>query len=327
MKYARHKMVLITTLITMLFAGAVHAATLKSDVTVYSNVVTAKDLFDDAGEYANEPLFLAPDIGSSGKISAHRIATEAHDIGLYDIRLDGIDTVTVRRPSLKVTRQDAELELKEAIGKTLNNGIDFEIVTTSIPQIIHTDPRAEVSMTIEDFRLLENGKRFQATLEYQTYGGAKNLPVRGAIVEMTTVAVLTREVARDEVLLPGDVVSERILKSRTRAGTVRSLAGLVGKALTRNLQSGATLREQDVIEPLIVRSNDLVSITYAIPGLLLTSQGRALDSGPKGAVVSVRNLQSNRTIRGRITDKGEVIVDIRNPLFAQTKPTVDQEVQ
>ncbi|MEP2943929.1 MAG: flagellar basal body P-ring formation chaperone FlgA [Hyphomicrobiales bacterium] len=327
MKYANHKMILLAVLIATFLSGAVHAATLKSDVTVYSNVVTAKDLFDDAGEYANEPLFLAPDIGSSGKISAHRIASEAHDIGLYDIRLNGIDTVTVRRPSHKVTRQDAEFELKEAVGKALNNGIDFEIVTTSIPQIIHADPRAEMSMTIEDFRLLENGKRFQATLEYQTYGGAKNLPVRGAVVEMATVVVLTREIVRDEVLLPGDVVNERILKSRMRAGTIRSLAGLVGKALTRNLQAGATLREQDVIEPLIVRSNDLVSITYAIPGLLLTSQGRALDSGPKGAVISVRNLQSNRTIRGRITDKGEVIVDIRKPLFAQTNPIADQGVQ
>ena len=326
MKYAKQQVVLMATLLAMLLTGAVHAATLKGDVTVYSNVVTAKDLFDDAGEYANEPLFLAPDIGSSGKISAHRIANEAHDIGLYEISLNGIDTVTVTRPSNKVTREDVEVELKDAIDKKLNNSIDFELVTTSIPQTTHTDPRADTSLKIEDLRLLENGKRFHATLEYETYGGTTKLPVRGAVVEMANVVVLTREVARDEVLLPGDVARERILKSRMRAGTLSSLAGLVGKALTRNLQSGAALREQDVIEPIIVRSNDPVAITYAIPGLLLTSQGRALDSGPKGAVISVRNLQSNRTIRGRITDKGEVVVDARKPLFAQTE-TPDQEVQ
>ena len=202
MKYAKQQVVLMATLLAMLLTGAVHAATLKGDVTVYSNVVTAKDLFDDAGEYANEPLFLAPDIGSSGKISAHRIANEAHDIGLYEISLNGIDTVTVTRPSNKVTREDVEVELKDAIDKKLNNSIDFELVTTSIPQTTHTDPRADTSLKIEDLRLLENGKRFHATLEYETYGGTTKLPVRGAVVEMANVVVLTREVARDEVLLP-----------------------------------------------------------------------------------------------------------------------------
>lgn len=327
MRYLRHKTALSAAFIAVLISGAANAATLKSDVTVYSNVVTAKDLFDDAGEHANEPLFIAPDIGSSGQISAHRVAREAHDIGLYDVRLNGIDTVTVRRPSHKVTSRDVKVELRDAVGKALNNGIDFEIVTTSIPQVIHTDPRAENSLTIDGLRLLENGKKFHATLEYQTYGGSTKLPVRGNVVEMATIVVLTRDIARDEVLLPADVENKRILKSRTRTDTIKSLTGLVGKALTRNLQAGASLREQDAIEPLLVRSNDPVAITYAIPGLLLTSQGRALDSGPKGAIISVRNLQSKRIIRGRITNKGEVVVDARKPLFAQSDSTDAQEVQ
>lgn len=329
MKYARHKMVLITTLITMLFAGVAHAATLKSNVTVYSNVVTAKDLFEGAidSEYVNEPLFLAPDIGQSGQISARRVASEAHSIGLYDIQLNGIETVTVERPSNEISRNDAHIELKEALAKTLKSGIDFELVTTSIPKLIHADPRTDRSLEIKDLRLIENGKRFHATLEYQTFGAATKVPVRGAIVEMATVAVLTREVTRDEILAQGDVTIERILKTRLRAGTIRSLAGLVGKALTRNLREGAALREQDVIEPLIVRSNDPVSITYAIPGLLLTAQGRALDSGAKGAVISVRNLQSQRIIRARITDTGEVVVEPRKPLLVQSQTSTDQEIQ
>lgn len=327
MKYARHKMIAISVMITMLFASAAHAATLKSNVTVYSNVVTAKDLFENAGEFANEPLFLAPDIGSSGQISARRVAEEAHNVGLYDIHLNGIETVSVERPSRKITRQDVLGQLKNKLSKTLKNGIDFELVTTSIPRLTHADPRAEKGLQIEDLRLLENSKQFHATLHYSTYGATTKLPIRGSIVEMANVVVLTREVRRDDILSAGDFETARILKSRVKSGAVTSLAGLAGKALTRNLQSGAALREQDVIEPLIVRSNDPVSITYAIPGLLLTAQGRALESGPKDAVVSVRNLQSNRVIRARITDVGEVVVEPRKPLFAQTNSASSLEVQ
>jgi len=327
MKYIRQKIILAALLMAGFNQPAAHAATLKGEVTVYSNVVTAKDLFDDAGDYANEPLFLAPDVGSSGQISAHRVAKEAHGIGLYDIRLNGIETVTVHRPSRKITREDVVAQLKDNVANALHNSIDFEIITSRIPPVTHTDPRANDGLKVEDLRFVENGTGFLATLQFQTYGTATKLSVRGAISEMKTVAVLTRYVVRDEILLPGDVIEERVPKSRVRAGTVTSLTGLVGKAVTRNLSSGSMLREQDAIEPLIVRSNDPVSITYTIPGLLLIVQGRALDSGSKGAVISVMNLQSKRIIRGRITDKGEVVVEAKNPLFAQTLPSDDQEVQ
>jgi len=55
MKYIRQKIILAALLMAGFNQPAAHAATLKGEVTVYSNVVTAKDLFDDAGDYANEP--------------------------------------------------------------------------------------------------------------------------------------------------------------------------------------------------------------------------------------------------------------------------------
>lgn len=308
--------------------GSAIAASLKGeDITVYSGVVMAKDLFDDAGEHTNVPLFLAPDIGSTGQISAKRVATEAYNIGLYDVRLDGIETVTVHRPSRPVTREDITLELREAVSGALKSGVDFEITTSSIPALTHADPRADKSLAIDGFRLVDNARRFEATVRIATYDGETPFAVRGAIEEMRTIAVLTRNLQRDEIVAPGDVIEKRVAASSVRAGSVTSIDGLAGKAVVRNLAANSTLREQDVTEPLLVRANDPVAITYSIPGLLLTAQGRAVDSGAKNAVISVRNLQSDRIIRGRVSERGEVIVDVRKPLFATDVRSSLEEVQ
>ena len=70
------------------------SASLKENITVYSNVVVAGDPFEGLDEYHDEPLFLAPDIGKSGKISAYRVAEEAHDIGIYELELNDIKSVS-----------------------------------------------------------------------------------------------------------------------------------------------------------------------------------------------------------------------------------------
>lgn len=320
---------IVLVIATFLFAPLqAHAsATLKSEISVYANVVTAKDLFDNAGEFANEPLFLAPDLGKSGTISAHRVAKEAHDIGLYDISLDGIDSVQVHRPSQRINREDIIAELMENISGLLTNGIDFEINTTAIPSLTHADPRTTKALAIKNLRLIADEKRFEATVSVKMPRGHQNLPVRGTIIEMRSVAALTRDMRRDDVIQTGDVELKRLPRSRVRAGTLSSIDGLVGKAVTRNLSQGSLIREQEVIEPLIVRTNELVFLLYTVPGLILTAQGRALDSGAKGAIISVKNLQSNRVVRGRITDKGEVMVDVRKPLFVDNNPSGNGKIR
>lgn len=327
MKHIARLVALAAALLMGLIANPSLAAKLKSEVTVYANTVYAKDLFDNAGEHGNEPLFLAPDLGQSGRISAHRVASEAHQVGLYDVRLDGIETVIVHRPSQKIARDDVRSELKDKISDLLRDDIDFEITTTSIPALTHADPRVSEPMAIDSLRLLNANSQFQAMVKIKTHRGETFLPVRGTITQMRQVAVLTRDMRRDDVLQPGDIEEKRIAKKRIRSGTITAVNGLIGKALTRNLNASDALREQDITDPLLIRNNDRVSITYVVPGLILTAQGRALDAGALDETISVMNLQSNRVIRGRVTDTGEVIVEARKSLFANHIQNQDQEVQ
>ena len=303
------------------------SASLKENITVYSNVVVAGDLFEGLDEYHDEPLFLAPDIGKSGKISAYRVAEEAHDIGIYELELNDIKSVTVNRPSIIVSSDEAKQHLRRFILDRMSEKIDFEITTSTIPTRIHTDPRAETTLSINDFKFSEGNKRFQTVLTYSAYGGTRDVPVRGVLTEMKKVITLTRDLEREEVVVEGDLAVTRLPKEKIRAGSLTSTAPAVGKATVRNLTQGSVVRNHDLAPPLLVRSNDPVAITYSVPGLLLTAQGRALSNGAKDETVSIRNLQSNRVVRGRVTGVGEVLVVPRKPFLAANQQTSQTEVQ
>ena len=314
-------------LATTLTNPIAQAASLKENITVYSNVVVAGDLFDGLDEYYDEPLFLAPDIGQSGKISAYRVAEEAHNVGIYDLELNDVKAVTVNRPSILVTSDEVKRQLRDYVADQMSEKIDFEITTSTIPTRIHTDPRAESALTINNFEFNENNTRFNTILTYAAHNGTRDVSVRGVLTEMANVVTLTRDLAREEVLTAGDLTVTRLPKAKVRAGSLTSIKPAVGLATQRNLTQGTVIRNQDLAEPILVRSNDPVAITYSVPGLLLTAQGRALSNGAQDAIVSIKNLQSNRVVRGRVTGVGEVLVIPRKPFLAASQQTTQTEVQ
>ena len=209
----------------------------------------------------------------------------------------------------------------------MSEKIDFEITTSSIPTRIHTDPRAESAVSIGNFEFSENNKRFQTTLSYSAYTGTHDVPVRGVLTQMAKAVTLTRDLGREEVITEGDLAVTRLPKEKVRAGSLTNTAPAVGMATVRNLTQGSIVKNHDFAPPLLVRSNDPVAITYSVPGLLLTAQGRALSDGAKDAVVSIRNLQSNRVVRGRVTAVGEVLVVPRKPFLAANQQSSQTEVQ
>ncbi|MEO1066704.1 MAG: flagellar basal body P-ring formation chaperone FlgA [Pseudomonadota bacterium] len=301
-------------LLLVSFSHAAGSATLKPEISVYGDVVYAKDLFDDAGDLADEPLFLAPDLGKSGTISATRVAKEAHAVGLFDIDLNANNHVTVHRPSRIISREVLTDALKDRLSDAMSAEIDFEVTTSTLPEEIHTDPRSSEAFSIGETTFMADDRRFHATVDVNTHTGLKKLPVQGVITEMVTVATLTRDVQRDDILGPGDITQARIAKSRSNAKALQSIDGIIGKAVTRRLSENSVLRENHIAPPLLVRSNERVTITYAVPGLILTAQGRALDNGPEGGTISVMNLQSKRIVRAVVSARGEVLVEARTPL-------------
>ena len=129
------------------------------------------------------------------------------------------------------------------------------------------------------------------------------------LTETVEAAVPTRALARGEVRQSrrrrdrappeGRVRRRRLDHSpRRRPGSPRAARCAPGQAL----------RQTDLVKPELVARNEIVTITYEVPGILLTMRGQALEAGAQGDLINVLNVQSKRTIQATVTGPGRVSV-------------------
>ena len=136
--------------------------------------------------------------------------------------------------------------------------------------------------------------------------------VTGAMLEMVEAAVLTRAVKVGQAVQAGDVAAER----RPRDGApadMEASAALVGRVARRPLPAGSTLRAGDLARPELVARGEAVTLTYEVPGMVLTLRGRATEAGALGDTVAVINPQSKKALSGTVTGPGRVSVSAPAP--------------
>ena len=129
----------------------------------------------------------------------------------------------------------------------------------------------------------------------------------GTAIETIEVAVLTRDIDRSEMLKSSDVAQERRPKADvTGEPALRERA--VGMQLRRAMRAGTPIRVADIVKPEFVSRDQSVTVIYEVPGIYLTTRGKALEGGAEGDTVSVLNLQTKRTLTGVVTGRGQVTV-------------------
>ena len=135
-------------------------------------------------------------------------------------------------------------------------------------------------------------------------------PIVGETRVTRTVPVLTRDLARGEIIRQSDFT---VVESSTVNDAIHVINPdeLTGMEARRALTAGSPLRRIDIAAPVLIRKGALVTVSYAIDGLKLTHQAIALDKGAKGDVISIRNTQSERVLKGVIA--GENFVSILAP--------------
>ena len=180
------------------------------------------------------------------------------------------------------------------------------------PTAVRVDPR--------------NG-RFDVTFELGDGVSTNTTKLRytGTAIETVEVAVLTRNVDRADVLRTSDIVIERRPKAELGGGETISRMAALGMQTRRPLRAGQALKTLDLARPDLVQRDQDVTIIYQTAGIYLTTRGKALESGSEGDTVSVLNVQSKRTVSGRVVGRGQVAVEIATPHPAQQQ-TAEAEI-
>jgi len=116
--------------------------------------------------------------------------------------------------------------------------------------------------------------------------------------------VPVRTIRAQEVIVPGDLR----LRAADVAGSFTAIEEVAGLEARVALYPGRPVRPGDVGPPAIVERNQMIVLTYARGGLMIRTEGRALDRAGVGDPVKVMNPSSRTTVMGRVQPDGSISV-------------------
>jgi flagella basal body P-ring formation protein FlgA len=301
-------------LLALTVTPAVAQIRLKAQATVSSDIVRIGDLIENAGVLASTAIFRAPDLGQTGAVPVRQLLDAVRPYGLIAIDARGLSEIAVTRASQTITADDIEARIVRALiarydlGKAENLKIVFDRDVRAIQLEANANPELSLARLAYD----PSSRRFDITFE-RASGAQAGWRYTGSAVETIEAAVVTRPLARGDVIRTSDFSIERRPKGEFASEPPALAADITGRAARRAVRAGQPLRSADLMKAEIVQKNDTVMLHYEVPGIVLSMRGKALDSGGEGDMVSVLNIQSKRTIQGVVSGPGHVTVAPPSP--------------
>ncbi|MBL4628196.1 MAG: flagellar basal body P-ring formation protein FlgA [Roseicyclus sp.] len=132
---------------------------------------------------------------------------------------------------------------------------------------------------------------------------------------LVLLALASPAVAQETVIAAGTIRGATTITAADVAmiegatpGALSDISDAIGMEARINLYPGRPIRPGDLRPPAIVERNEIVSIRYNYGGLLVMTEGRALDRAAEGETLRVINLASRQTVSATATAPGLVSV-------------------
>ncbi|MDE5461881.1 flagellar basal body P-ring formation protein FlgA [Bradyrhizobium sp. CSS354] len=285
--------------------------TLRASITVTSDVVRVGDLIDNAGSAALIPLYRSPDLGTTGALPVAQVLAVLRAKQVIGVMTGDIKEVQVTRLARTLANKDLETAVASALERRFGLG-DAANITVTFDRGI-ADMRLDASNTgvLQPVATRYDARsgRFDIAFEINNDNNPAPTKLRftGNAIETVEVAVLTRDIDRVDLLKSSDVAMERRPKAEV-TGEAASRDRTLGMQLRRPMRAGTPIRVADIVKPDFVQRDQNVTVIYQVPGIYLTTRGKAIESGAEGDTISVLNLQTKRTLSGVVTGRGQVTV-------------------
>jgi flagellar basal body P-ring formation protein FlgA len=297
----------LTALAIGLGAASADAATLRSVTTLHAAVVRLSDLFDDAGAGADRVLGPGPGAGGRIVVEAAQLGAIAHQFGVDWRPASSGDRAVLDRPGRPLRREDALDAVKSAlIGAGASPDCDVEIPGFTPPLVpLEADPRPVVS----DLDYEPNAGRFSAVLSITgTAMEPIHMRLAGRVDDTIDLPVATTRLPAGSVLHAEDIHIARVHTTLLRSEVVRRPDDAVGMQLKHPLAAGQPLAVGELMRPSMVQKGAGVTMLLDSPGITLSAQGQALESGAIGERIRVLNPVSRAVIEAEVIGPGRVRV-------------------
>jgi flagella basal body P-ring formation protein FlgA len=261
-------------------------------------------------------------------VQVARIAEALRPYEITGVDTGGLTEVVVTRLSRALTAKDITDRIARALAGQygLGDAQNLSVVLDRGLRIMHVEPTVTGDLVVARLNVDPRNGRFDIAFELpgSTLARRANLRFTGTVTETAEATTLTRSLRAGDIIKASDVMTERRPKTELR-GDGAALDQAIGMAARTALRSGQALRMDDLIKPQIVQRNEAVTITYQVPGILLTARGKAVEAGAMGDVVGVLNIQSNRTVQATVTGPGRVSIAAATPIVAASAASDDTD--
>lgn len=280
---------------------------LRQSVAVDSAIVTAGDLFDNAGNHAERPMFRAPRPGTVGAVSLEAVRTATERIGIPSFTNPGVTRVRVERTGVPVTTDmleqliSADLERRGIVSDDVVVQTRFDTSVALPTAAAQGEP-----VRLASLRYTPGSDSFMARFEIA--GLTAPLDIRGRLDLMIEAPHLAESLPGGTRLSQDDIEMRPVELRYAENGGMPMLEELIGKELKRSARRGMLVRAGDVTEPELIERNAMVTLSYSKGRMNLTVKGRALNAAAKGEAVSVLNLVSKQVVHGVAADTGKVAI-------------------
>ncbi len=286
--------------------------TLKRAVTVAEDLVRIGDLVDNAGDVADMAIFRSPDAGTTGSVPVQQVLEAIRPYRIYRVNTQGLTEIEVSHSGRRIEVAEIEARIartfagRYAFGEAKN----LRVTLDGMVQPITVDSSATVDLTLIGASLDPRSGRFEVAFGLPGSEGARRLPLRltGSVVETVETAVLTQAVTRGEVIKAADVTIERRPKSEVSGEPIVAVDDAIGLAVRQAMRAGQVLQRSQLTKPELVRRDDNVTLVYEVPGIVLTTRGKALEAGALGDTINVTNSETKRVVQGIVSGPNRVTI-------------------
>jgi flagella basal body P-ring formation protein FlgA len=286
--------------------------TLKASVTLAGELVHIADLVDNAGEAGDVAIFRAPDLGTTGSVLASRVLEAVRPYGLEAIDTTGVTAVVVTRAARDIAAEEIRQRVAEALGGQRGLGApgDLRLAFDQSLRTLHVETSATAELQVARLAYSSGTQRFDILLYVPGSAVMRHAPLRltGTVIETAEAVVLSRPLRRGDIIRASDLTTERRPRAEVGDDRIGRIDLATGLAAKHPLRAGHALKQSDLMKPELIHRNEMVTLVYEVPGVLLTMRGKALEAGAEGDAVSVLNLESKRTVQGTVTELGRVAV-------------------
>ncbi len=164
----------------------------------------------------------------------------------------------------------------------------------------------DAAWRLEQFSYDGRSGRFNA--QVAANGLREEIRLSGRATSVEALPVLRNRVAPGDTITANDVEWRQMPAGRYGSDYIERVEDVIGQTPRRSLGMGQPIRSADLSRPEAVNKNALVTMIATVPGLTITTSGRAIEGGAIGDVIQVTNLQSKKIVQATIVAPNQVQV-------------------